>query len=96
MVVQLIIDRLECGTNISEVHDPAGIIRYWASHADVNAEGVPMETAALMPLWHIWQAVCGFASEYFEYVQPSLLRHRKSQYSSRHLRGWMWAERYSC
>jgi hypothetical protein len=70
-MVQLIIDRLELGLNIGEVHDPTDGLLHGATQVEDGFEGMTVQAATLVAFRHMWQPVRRFESEFLENVHKS-------------------------
>lgn len=65
-MVQAIIDRLEGGFDVTEIHDPAGVGARFAFHFQLDAERMPVQSGAFVTGRHVRQPVGGLDHEDFE------------------------------
>lgn len=66
VVVQAVVDRLEGGLDVAEIHDPSGLGAGFAADMQLHPEGVPVQARAFVPMRHVGKPVRGFEREDFE------------------------------
>ena len=59
-MIQLVKKRRKCTFDISEINDPSAFAPYRAGHMNLDAEGMPVQPSALVPLRNVGQPVGGF------------------------------------
>lgn len=77
VVIQLVVQRLERGLDVGEIHDPAGLRVEVAGDMDLDAEGMAMEARALVARRHVGQPVGGFEGEDLEDIHGEKFRGRR-------------------
>ncbi len=65
-MVQAVIDRLEGGFDVAEIHDPAGLLTWLAFHFQFHPERVAVQARALVARRHIGEVVSGLEGKDFE------------------------------
>ncbi len=66
MVVQAVVDRLESGLDVAEIHDPAGLGAGFAADMQLDAKRMAVQARAFMPRGHVGKPVRGFEGKDFE------------------------------
>src|SRR5690606_37602622 len=66
VMVQLLVQRLERGLEVGEVHHPAGLRIDRAFHVQLHPERVAVQARALVALGHVGQAMCRLEGEDLE------------------------------
>lgn len=66
MVVELIVDRLKCRFDVTEVHHPARVGSQLTGQMDFDTERVPVQTRALVAFGHMRESMRSFEREDFE------------------------------
>jgi hypothetical protein len=70
-MIEAIMDGLESGLQISEIHDPAGMRIDRAAHLNLDAERVPMQPRTLVPFRDMRQSMGSFDAEFAVEIQGS-------------------------
>lgn len=65
-VIQLVMNRLERGLDVGEIHNPAGRWIEWPSHVDLDSKRVTMESATFATVRNIRKELRGFKRELFK------------------------------
>ena len=65
-MVQTVVDRLESGFDVAEIHDPAGLLAGLAFHFEFHPEGVAVQARALVARRHVGEVVSGLEGKDFE------------------------------
>ena len=68
-MIESIINRLKYSLQFSKVHHPATVLAYRAGNVNLKSKRMPMQSCALMPLWHIGQPMRSLNSEHFKNIQ---------------------------
>src|SRR4051812_48364601 len=83
VVVQLRVERLEGGLDVTEVHEPTGRRVHVAADVDLDLEAVSVQPSALVPLGHKRQPVSRLEAELLEDRRASSLSGSRKRLGAR-------------
>lgn len=87
-MVKLVKNRLECALQVTEIHDPAGLVADITPDVDFDAKGMAMHSGALVPLGHIRQKMGRFDLENAKDIHGAHCEYRASPTQAGNGRGF--------